>query len=196
MTRPDDVADPAVAGRRRGAVVHQRLSLQVAELHRRSTRSGSATPRRACTAPGSPAAGCGRRWRRFGPLLDPEVDRARCREELRWLGRVLGEARDPHVAQQRLRELLVAEPADEVAGPVQRRLDTTYAARLAAGEEQLVAALASPRHARPSLEQAGPAGRRPALDRGGGASRRRGAAAAASAGTGSGCGPDGRRGRG
>jgi CHAD domain-containing protein len=68
------------------------------------------------------------------------------REELRWLTRVLGDARDPHVSWERLRELLAAEPEDEVAGPVQRRLDTTYAARLASGEEQLTHALGSARH--------------------------------------------------
>jgi len=62
------------------------------------------------------------------------------------LSGVLGEARDPHVARERLRMLLMSEPEDEVAGPVQRRLDATYAARLAAGEEALVEALASPRH--------------------------------------------------
>ena len=128
-----------------GAVVHQRLSLQVAELHRQEheirvgdTQEGVHDARVA-----------GRRVRAalasFGPLLHAEVAEA-VREDLRWLGRVLGEARDPHVAQERLRELLAAEPADELAGPVQRRLDTTYAARIAEGEERLDRALSSPRH--------------------------------------------------
>ena len=128
-----------------GAVVHQRLSLQVAELHRREheirlgrTQEGVHHARIAC-----------RRLRSalvtFGPLVLPEVTDP-LRGELRWLGRVLGDARDPHVAQEWLRELLAAEPEDEVAGPVQRRLEATYAVRLAAGEEALDEALASPRH--------------------------------------------------
>jgi CHAD domain-containing protein len=128
-----------------GAVVHQRLSRQVAELHRREhqiragdTQEGVHRARIAC-----------RRLRSalttFAPLVEPEPTGSE-REELRWLSGVLGEARDPHVARERLRVLLLAEPEDEVAGPVQRRLDATYAARLAAGEEALVEALVSPRH--------------------------------------------------
>jgi CHAD domain-containing protein len=151
------VTDPGAAPTRlspevaAGAVVHQRLSLQVAELHDREhqvrsgdTQEGVHRARIAC-----------RRLRSvlttFRLLLDPAVADP-VREELRWLTRVLGDARDPHVSWERLRELLAAEPADEVAGPVQRRLDTTYAARLAAGEEQLAHALASRRH-RVLLEQ-------------------------------------------
>jgi len=125
--------------------VHQRLSLQLAELRRRTdqVRDGD-------TQEGVHRARiAGRRLRSalatFGSLLPPEVT-GPVRDELRWLTRVLGEAPDPHVSWERLRELLAAEPADELAGPVQRRLDTTYAARLAAGEQQLADALASARH--------------------------------------------------
>ncbi len=146
MTGAEDVPTRLSPDVGAGAVVHQRLSLQVAEVHRQEheirvgdTQEGVHDARVA-----------GRRLRAalatFGTLLDPEVTAA-VGEELGWLGRVLGEARDPHVAQQRLRELLAAEPADELAGPVQRRLDTTYAVRIAEGEERLDAAMASPRHA-------------------------------------------------
>ncbi len=145
MTGADDVPTRLSPDVGAGAVVHQRMSLQVAELHRQvheirvgDTQEGVHDARVA-----------GRRLRAalasFGSLLHPEVVDA-LSGELRWLGWVLGEARDPHVAQQRLRELLEAEPADEIAGPVQRRLDTTYAARIAEGEEQLDEALASARH--------------------------------------------------
>jgi len=128
-----------------GAVVHQRLSLQVAELHRRERQV-----REGDTQEGVHRARIASRRLRsaltsFAPLLVPEAADP-VRAELTWLTRVLGAARDPHVSQERLRELLAAEPEDEVAGPVQRRLETTYAARLAAGEEQLVDALASSRH--------------------------------------------------
>ena len=147
MSGADDVPTRLSPDVGAGAVVHQRLSLQVAELHRQEheirvgdTQEGVHDARVA-----------GRRLRAalasFAPLLLAEETEP-AGEELRWLGRVLGEARDPHVAQQRLRELLAAEPADEVAGPVQRRLDTTYASRIAEGEERLHAALASARHER------------------------------------------------
>ena len=147
MSGADDVATRLSRDVGAGAVVHQRLSLQVAELHRQEheirvgdTQEGVHDARVA-----------GRRLRAalasFAPLLLAEETEAPG-EELRWLGRVLGEARDPHVAQQRLRELLAVEPADEVAGPVQRRLDATYASRIADGEERLHVALASPRHDR------------------------------------------------
>ncbi|WP_432479857.1 CHAD domain-containing protein [Nocardioides sp. GXQ0305] len=128
-----------------GAVVHQRLSLQVAELHHREhqvrlgdTQEGVHRARIASRRLRSALA-------TFGSLLDTEVA-ASLRGELRWLSRVLGDARDPQVSWERLGELLEAEPADEVSGPVQQRLDTTYAARIAAGEAQLAHALASDRH--------------------------------------------------
>ena len=44
------------------------------------------------------------------------------REELRWLGRVLGPARDAQVIRERLEAALDAQPRDLVLGPVRRRL--------------------------------------------------------------------------
>ncbi|QBR91234.1 CHAD domain-containing protein [Nocardioides euryhalodurans] len=128
-----------------GAVLHQRLARQVAELHRgehqiRSddVHEGVHGARIACRRLRSALA-------TFRPALDRKLTDP-LREELRWLGGVLGEVRDPHVAHERLVGLLATEPAEEVAGPVRRRLDTTYAARLVSGEEQLTGVLDSPRH--------------------------------------------------
>ncbi|MCC3276688.1 MULTISPECIES: CYTH and CHAD domain-containing protein [unclassified Arthrobacter] len=45
------------------------------------------------------------------------------RGELRWLARVLGEARDAQVMRHRLRDLVEAEPVDLVMGPVAARID-------------------------------------------------------------------------
>ena len=133
---PDDAA---------GAVIHQRLSRQVAELHRREHELGEGDRNDAVHR----ARLAGRRLRSvmasFGVLLPREVT-GPLREELRWLGTVLGHARDPHVSQQRLETLLTEVPHDEVAGPVRRRLDATYAVRLAAGGAALDHALASGRN--------------------------------------------------
>jgi CHAD domain-containing protein len=78
----------------------------------------------------------------FAPLL-PRDTSGPVREELRWLTRVLGDARDPYVSWQRVEELLEAEPPDDA---VRERIRTTYAARIAAGEAPLAEALASARH--------------------------------------------------
>lgn len=129
-----------------GAVLHQRLARQVAELHHREhqlrggeLQEGVHRARIACRRLRSSLA-------TFGRLLPPDVT-GPVREELRWLGGVLGDVRDPHVSQQRLELLIAGVPDDEVAGPVRRRLDATYAVRLATGEEALTEVLASDRHA-------------------------------------------------
>ncbi|KAD3514891.1 CHAD domain-containing protein [Arthrobacter yangruifuii] len=54
--------------------------------------------------------------------MDPEPGRS-LRAELRWLARVLGEARDAQVMRHRLQELIAAEPVDLVMGPVAARVD-------------------------------------------------------------------------
>lgn len=56
------------------------------------------------------------------PLLRPGTT-ADLRDELKWLGGVLGEARDAHVIQIRLSTLLRQQPAELVLGPVQARID-------------------------------------------------------------------------
>ena len=60
--------------------------------------------------------------RTFGPVLDPDAVAA-LEPELRWLGLVLGEARDREVLLERLRADLDTLPADLVVGDVAGRLD-------------------------------------------------------------------------
>ncbi|WP_251150880.1 CYTH and CHAD domain-containing protein [Cellulosimicrobium sp. Marseille-Q4280] len=57
----------------------------------------------------------------FRPLLDREVAEP-VREELRWWGRVLGEARDAEVARDRIRVVLDRLPDELVVGPVRARV--------------------------------------------------------------------------
>lgn len=70
------------------------------------------------------------------------------REELRWLGLALSEARDIHVLRSRLAGVLGSEPAELVVGPVVSRLDLDLAAAERHGHEQAVAALSSTRYYR------------------------------------------------
>ncbi|MCC9206344.1 CYTH and CHAD domain-containing protein [Arthrobacter sp. zg-Y769] len=58
----------------------------------------------------------------YRSTMDPEPARS-LRGELRWLARVLGEARDAQVMRHRLQELIAAEPDDLVMGPVAARVD-------------------------------------------------------------------------
>lgn len=57
----------------------------------------------------------------FRPMLDRDVTEP-LREELRWLGRALGEQRDATVVRERLERLLDEQPDDLVEGPVVDRL--------------------------------------------------------------------------
>lgn len=65
----------------------------------------------------------------FRPLLDREVTDP-VRDELRWWGQVLGEARDAEVARDRIRVVLDRLPDELVVGPVRARvvdeLDARY----------------------------------------------------------------------
>jgi CHAD domain-containing protein len=65
------------------------------------------------------------------------------RDELHWLGNVLGDVRDPIVIHEQLRRLIGEEPRNLVHGPVLTELRSTYQGR---GKPELRAALASPRY--------------------------------------------------
>jgi CHAD domain-containing protein len=54
-------------------------------------------------------------------LEDGSTDQLR--DDLRWLGRVLGDARDAQVGRQRLLDLVRDQPTDLVLGPVEARID-------------------------------------------------------------------------
>ncbi len=68
------------------------------------------------------------------------------RAELWWLGREMAPARDSEVVRQRLLELVDAEPAELVRGPVRRRIDTTMQDRRRRGQVAAVRALDSTRY--------------------------------------------------
>lgn len=67
-------------------------------------------------------------------------------EDLQWLARVLGTARDAEVLAQRYRDALDRLPAELVRGPVFERLVDAAVARYQAGWAQAVAAMDSPRY--------------------------------------------------
>ncbi|WP_309135212.1 CHAD domain-containing protein [Cellulomonas sp.] len=83
----------------------------------------------------------------FGPVLDRERV-APLRAQLRTLGRLLGDVRDPDVERAALLRLLDAEPAELVVGPVRRRVDDDRRAARTAALERLHAHLASGEHRR------------------------------------------------
>jgi CHAD domain-containing protein len=121
--------------------LHQRLAAQVAELETRELQVRDHDPEGVHKA----RVAC-RRLRAalatFRPLLDDEVTDP-VRDELRWWGQVLGEARDTYVAHQRLGGL-VGELGDHER--VRDRIDASYAARGRAADRSIDEALDSPRH--------------------------------------------------
>lgn len=68
------------------------------------------------------------------------------RDELRWLSRALGAARDPAVVQGRLKELLASEPRGLADGPAAARISRELEATSAAGFEGALTALGSERY--------------------------------------------------
>ena len=64
----------------------------------------------------------------YRPVFDAERVEP-LREELRWLGEVLGAARDSEVVRDRLRAEVEAEPPELVMGPVEGRIAQTFATR-------------------------------------------------------------------
>lgn len=68
------------------------------------------------------------------------------REELAWLGQVLGSVRDREVMLLRLTQAVRAEPDELVAGPVGTRIREWLTADTAAARERLLETLDSPRY--------------------------------------------------
>ena len=83
----------------------------------------------------------------YAPLLDREVTDP-VRDELRWLGASLGQARDAQVLREHLSQLVSAEPPELVVGSVARLIDDELSAAYQAGREQAVATLDSERYLR------------------------------------------------
>jgi CHAD domain-containing protein len=81
----------------------------------------------------------------FGSILPSPATRP-LRDELRWLGGVLGEARDAEVLAERLETLVRQTPADLVLGPVAARIQAHFAPVRAAGREAVLETLDSGRY--------------------------------------------------
>jgi len=84
--------------------------------------------------------------RSFGQVV-PRSETAHLAAELKWLGQLLGTARDDEVLPAHLRESLRPVPVELVIGPVQARVQGHFAPRRAAGHAQVTEALDSPRFA-------------------------------------------------
>ena len=80
----------------------------------------------------------------FTQILDLP-DAGRLRAELKWLGGVLGEARDNEVLAPYLHARLAEVPVDLLMGPVQARVGAHFAPRAASARVSLLAALDSSR---------------------------------------------------
>jgi CHAD domain-containing protein len=145
--RPDrDAAEPAGADTTAGAVLLAHLTEQAAVMttldplvridapdavHKmrvavRRLRSALATYRR---------------------LLDRSVTDP-LRDELRWLGHVLGPVRDSEVTREHLREEVAAQPRSVVIGPIARRVDTTLRAEHREAHRRALTELRSDRYLR------------------------------------------------
>lgn len=83
----------------------------------------------------------------FRPLLQDHAGEA-LRDELRWLGEILGEARDAEVARDRLVELVEAEAAELVAGPVGSRLEEDRVGAYRAAHREVLVVLYTERYFR------------------------------------------------
>jgi CHAD domain-containing protein len=92
-----------------------------------------------------------RRLRSILAVFRPVLDRERTdplREELRWVGEQLSAARDGEVALAHLRELVEAQPAELVLGPVVARIQQTAVKDHEAGSRKVARALADRRYLR------------------------------------------------
>jgi CHAD domain-containing protein len=83
----------------------------------------------------------------YRPLLNREITEP-LRDELRWLGQVLGDARDAEVMHERLRKVVAEEPPELVLGPVARRIDGELEGRYRQAHDQVLAELDDKRYFR------------------------------------------------
>ena len=81
----------------------------------------------------------------YRPLMERERTDP-VRDELKWLGHLLGGSRDAEVLHWRLQDLVAAQPAGTVLGPVGVRVDHELQERHQAANADLVAALDSDRY--------------------------------------------------
>ena len=129
-----------------GQLVRAQLAAQVADLHTQDARLRTDQPESV-----HKLRIAARRLRStlktYQPLLEPgAVDGLG--DELRWLGQSLADARDAQVLRERLHDLVGAEPAELVLGPVTARIDDELSSAYQAGLEKARAALDSDRYFR------------------------------------------------
>lgn len=129
-----------------GRVLQRYLALQEAELSRqvqeirRGQDEGVHRARVAC-----------RRLRAVLATYRPLVEHSETglvRDEIRWLGRCLSDARDATVWRERLQGMVDGEPPDVVTPSARARLDTTYVAQRREAWAVVAATLASDRYRR------------------------------------------------
>jgi CHAD domain-containing protein len=82
------------------------------------------------------------------PMVLPKPATTRLRAELRWLGRLLGDARDAEVLDQRFQAALADLPAELVVGPAKARVTAYFAPEQAAARQATLRALDSRRYFR------------------------------------------------
>jgi CHAD domain-containing protein len=80
------------------------------------------------------------------PAILPKPATQHLRDELKWLGEVLGEARDSEVLSDYLLSRLASFPAEQVLGPAQARTRAHFAPREASERDTLLDALNSARY--------------------------------------------------
>ncbi|HEX6523670.1 MAG TPA: CYTH and CHAD domain-containing protein [Streptosporangiaceae bacterium] len=80
------------------------------------------------------------------PMIWPTAGTRHLRDELKWFGGVLGEARDGEVLSEYVRSELASTPAEMVMGPAQARVRAHFAPREAQARSQVLEALDSPRY--------------------------------------------------
>ena len=85
--------------------------------------------------------------RSFGTVI-PRSATSELAAELKWLGGLLGEARDGEVLPRHLLASLEQVPVELLIGPVQARVQGHFAPRRAAAREQVIEALNSVRYAK------------------------------------------------
>jgi CHAD domain-containing protein len=79
-------------------------------------------------------------------MIWPSSATARLKDELKWFGQVLGDARDTEVLSEYFRGALGATPAELVLGPAQARISAHFAPRQAAAGTAVLQALDSRRY--------------------------------------------------
>jgi CHAD domain-containing protein len=82
----------------------------------------------------------------FGPVI-PRAETGHLAGELKWLGQLLGTARDDEVLPAHLQASLRPVPTELLIGPVQARVQGHFAPRRAARHAEVMEALGSPRYA-------------------------------------------------